>query len=373
MRKVAVGTPQPSVGVKKAERLSRLIRDDIMLGRLQPGAPLPTQGELGQRYGIGASTASVALARLAQEGLVVRIPGQGSFVARNRGVNVATRSIEFVRPGGGLGRERRTTELAIIEDWTRYTQSRGWKAHWHHMNEAETLDLEQLVEQFDDAAGVIAMIRLTLGPDFVRRLYERGVPAVAVAMRETPHDPAPFPMVGWDRVQMGRAAAEHVIQRGYRRIAFVYHRWPQSTQQIARFHVGFLDAVQEHQLPIPAQWLIGVNDAEDCRQKVAALLAGNDRPEALCLDNGRHAAGAEEIALAMGLNVPRDLALMCCNGGIFAEEAPVPISDVMYDFTDIVAKAVELIEQLEPGFKPDMSDLKPPVMIPARLRVRESC
>src|SRR5262245_2585022 len=52
------------------------------IARLQPDDPLPTEAELGRRFGVSRMTAREGIRRLVDQGLLYRVRGRGSFVAR---------------------------------------------------------------------------------------------------------------------------------------------------------------------------------------------------------------------------------------------------------------------------------------------------
>jgi GntR family transcriptional regulator len=60
------------------------IRQQIDSQSLPPGAPLPTEDELGATYGVSRSVVRQALGQLAEWGLIVRQRGRGSVVAPHR-------------------------------------------------------------------------------------------------------------------------------------------------------------------------------------------------------------------------------------------------------------------------------------------------
>ena len=57
------------------------LRAQIMDGRLEPNAKLPTEGDLSSKYDASRNTVREAIRRLTDEGLLESRPGQGTFVA----------------------------------------------------------------------------------------------------------------------------------------------------------------------------------------------------------------------------------------------------------------------------------------------------
>ncbi|WP_309066200.1 GntR family transcriptional regulator [Microbacterium sp.] len=66
------------------DQLRQLIIDHIHRENLQPGDGLPGEHRLCEQYGISRTVVRQALAQLEHEGLVERVKGKGTFVARPR-------------------------------------------------------------------------------------------------------------------------------------------------------------------------------------------------------------------------------------------------------------------------------------------------
>ena len=64
--------------VRVREYVRALVRDS------EPGAPAPSERELVQRFGVARMTVRQALDALVAEGLLLRVPGRGTFVAPPR-------------------------------------------------------------------------------------------------------------------------------------------------------------------------------------------------------------------------------------------------------------------------------------------------
>src|SRR6516164_7428856 len=68
------------------------ISQRISRGEYAPGSQLPSESELSRELGVSRVTVREALRVLAQEGLLVKVQGKGTFVSDNAAVHQPTRS-----------------------------------------------------------------------------------------------------------------------------------------------------------------------------------------------------------------------------------------------------------------------------------------
>lgn len=83
-------------------RIEQALRERI--AALRPGDELPSDAELCREFRVSRMTARNAMQRLAEEGLLVRRPGRGSFVAEAPAHRRATRLMTFSHEMRRLGR-----------------------------------------------------------------------------------------------------------------------------------------------------------------------------------------------------------------------------------------------------------------------------
>lgn len=62
------------------QQLAHILRDQIGTGKIKPGAALPPESRLVQKFQVSRVTARQALDLLAAEGLIVRKQGKGTYV-----------------------------------------------------------------------------------------------------------------------------------------------------------------------------------------------------------------------------------------------------------------------------------------------------
>lgn len=195
------------------------IREDSRTGALRPDEMLPPVRELSATYGLSAQTVSLELRRLVAEGLLYSVPRVGIF--RSRGVVDAGAALLFLAPP--------TYSLAEVAMHTTRLQVGFEKRAAQLGMSSLQLPLNLALEShtrgtLPELAGVFdASQELDRWPD---------TPDVALVQYSTPsaagddRSDAPEVRSAVDRVYFdneggGRAAAEHLLHQGHRKIAFL--------------------------------------------------------------------------------------------------------------------------------------------------------
>ncbi|MNC46103.1 HTH-type transcriptional repressor CytR [compost metagenome] len=131
------------------------------------------------------------------------------------------------------------------------------------------------------------------------------------------------PIVSWQRMELPEIASvamnqydgymlglEHLIQRGYTRIANAFGR-PSSMNTLSRIN-AYKDMMRKYGLPVHPHWSrTGVYSIRQGEQLVRELLGGaEERPNAILCANDLVAAGIVSEARRQQLRIPEDLAVV---------------------------------------------------------------
>lgn len=178
-------------GVALWKQIAERIEAEIVEGRLGPGARLPTEAELAERFGVNRHTLRRALATLTDQGLVEATPGRGTFVREpplRYPIGPRTRFSEIVsaegrEPGGRVVGSRvepaapdvaSALKIAPGEDVLRVDMVREADgvpitcgSHWYAADRCRDLDL------IAAATGSVTRALETLGLGDYRRLETR--------------------------------------------------------------------------------------------------------------------------------------------------------------------------------------------------------
>ena len=177
--------------------------------------------------------------------------------------------------------------------------------------EREEEQLRALLGWFPSALVVTGRRHTPAALALLRQAQARGTPVIEIWDHHPEVGAERFTQIGFDHEQVGRAMAEHLIERGYRSLAYVDSGVAEDFRAHERGD-GFVAAarrrrVAARRVTAPAGEAIGAG-----RQALAALLRADGQPKvrAAAFANDHLACGALLEAHSRGLAVPRDLALL---------------------------------------------------------------
>jgi LacI family transcriptional regulator, galactose operon repressor len=156
-------------------------------------------------------------------------------------------------------------------------------------------------------------------------LVARGVPVVLLDRRSADGRRC---SVAVDDVLGGRLAAEHLVERGHRRLAFV--GGPHRIRQVADRLQGasaVLAAAGVEPLRVVERPGLTLDDGQRAGEELAALDAAS-RPTAVFCANELLALGVLQALTTAGLRIPDDVAIVGYDDIAYAAAAAVPLSSV---------------------------------------------
>ena len=228
----------------------------------------------------------------------------------------------------------------------------------------EAAHLDVLREQ--RVRGVLLTPTAELSPA-VEALRSRGTPVVLVDRRAPTLEEC---AVAVDDVLGGRLAAEHLLERGHRRIAFI--GGPSRLPQVQERHAGVVAAVCEatggqEALTVVTPDALTVAGGREAAVQIVGLRGGR-RPTAAICANDLLALGVLQEMVRQGVRVPEEFAIVGYDDIDFAAAAAVPLTSVHKPRYELGRRAAKLLLSEAAG---DGHQHQQPVFEPT-LVVRES-
>ena len=110
------GDIQPDTGVSKHRQLVAILREHAQ-NVCRPGQAIPSERELTQRFGVARMTVRHAIDSLVEDGVLERVIGVGTFVARPK-----METLTFTRPRSS---STETPDCGTMAVWPRL-KGAGW-------------------------------------------------------------------------------------------------------------------------------------------------------------------------------------------------------------------------------------------------------
>ncbi len=362
-----------SVGRYKYQDITDRLRAAINHGNYPTGV-LPRETDLVEHFGVSRVTVNRAVRRLADEGIVRRVKGQGTFINGVDGGLTLMNEVGLVMRSSGhfydalYNAVRR--ELLARDSFPVTLGLCPWNDEDPNAMAAWNNSVRALME-----SPVRAVIIEGSGYSH-RRLAEQypHKPLNFIYCYDAP-GPVPAPAVLADFRAATRLATRHLIEQGHRRIA-LYTLDPFDTPNDDPSHVanspiqqlrqGYLDAMRNHGLY--ADILIADEETSgqspDAADRLRGYLARPNRPTAMVCTLDCLAVAVVMRAIELGLAIPNDLAVTGLYDTPWATLSPVQLTSVSLGEEEMGRRAVDVTWGVP---YPDQ-----PILVKPRLVVRQS-
>ncbi len=192
--------------------------------------------------------------------------------------------------------------------------------------------------------GVIARASVTLQ----NRLRRLGTPLVNVVFQ---YHRAGIAGVFSDPNRMGQLAAEHIIDRGFRRLVGMFDQLSRHTSVMAEAF-----AVRAEQAGVECRMLKLVERPYDdargwskIEKQILAVLSSVTPPVGIFVANAETARLLVQHAIANGVHVPQELAVMCQHNIDSIVSVPPQISSIDSNYERVGYEAAALLDRLMNG------------------------
>jgi LacI family transcriptional regulator len=187
--------------------------------------------------------------------------------------------------------------------------------------------------------------------DLVKYFARTNAPRVEASLL-CPH--IQVPRVAGDNLLIGRAAAMHFLERGFKHFA-----WAPCLEDPVNLerHRGYSQALAENKVAchvLPQAYRLNGRQLEMAwlvhRESLVAALLGLPRPLAVFCFNDWIAADLMGICEGEGLSIPEDVAVFGVDNDLsVCESIPVPLSSVWHDLERVAYEAAALLDRLMDG------------------------
>lgn len=184
-----------------------------------------------------------------------------------------------------------------------------------------------------------------VNPGFLQKLEELQFPNVILGRPKDIDMESDW--VDINNTQAGALAVKHLLGNGYRRIAFVSDGYDKLFNQ-DRIE-GYCRELTAEGIAVDQSLIIhGEADHESGCACARELLTPESRPDAIICSNDRMALGVLRTAKAMGIRVPEELGIVCCDNTAVTELAQPDITSIDVDTFELGLQVAEtLINRIE--------------------------
>jgi len=346
----------------KYRQLKEILREEINKRKLRPGDRIPSEERIAEKYGVSLGTVRQAMAELANEGLIYKEQGRGTFVAEKKRGKTFTIGLLLTDIGNPFFSQ-------IARSIQEKAHLLGYSMIYYNTNdqlsrEAESIDM--LIKRRVD--GVILVPVLKDGEEKLMQKL-RGNDISFVYLDRYLNEPASDYIIV-DNFCGVRQSMEYLISLGHKRIGCISAQ--PYTWVLEQRVKAYKKIVRENNLAMEDS-LVQISDLPDDKGGYDAankLFSMKNRPTAIFATNDIIAIGAYKAAKDKGIRIPQDLSLVGFDDIEVSSHLEVPLTTVSQPINKMGEMAVKILA--EKGKKENPEKVQKIVLEP-KLVIRESC
>lgn len=348
------------------EEIYAQLAEEIRSGQRAPGERVETERELAQKHHVSRITSKRALNMLAEEGLVVRRRGLGTFVTdpadKSEKPPMPRASFSFREPPAkrlGLIMEDlgETYALSLFYQIDRKATEAGFQtclsvSYGDQMRERTAL--HQLLSL--DVQGIIVLP--AHGQYYNTDLLRLVLDHFPIVIIDRPLAGIPAPSVYTDNLSAAGKLTETLIAKGHQNIGFFTAALNEASSLEER-HAGYVQALKDHGLAelaplalprISRMGMFGESPQEEPQEPAAISAWLHSHPEVTAVIASEYglAKWTKIVADELGLRVPEDLAI-CCFDEKYGYLGDYEFTHMRQDAPAIATKAMELMRAMLEG------------------------
>ncbi len=342
--------PQP-LYLQLMERLKKMMAEMNVRGEKL----LPSERNLCRLFAVSHTTVRLALKELEVSGLLLRVPGKGTFLAEPPQKDTSGALVYGVILEDLAGGRMTDFRLRLLAGIRRYVQTCDVSL----MLLGEEDEIYMSLAQSGRLAGII-ITNPMLSDHRLRELRQLNLPLVTIGR-------PPMRGIAWvdnDNVAVGRAMTEHLLERNCRKIGFIGldRNFTVTADRLS----GYKEALAKAGLSAHRNWIAFRGAGAKAGYREAAELISGGVDGIVCMDD-LIALGALHYLHETGRRCPEDIALIGCNNSSFVDFSYPPLTSLEIEPERIGEEAVRTLEALRKS-----QDRPLGVVVPFQLLARRS-
>jgi len=308
-------------------QLKEHIRDEIAGGRLASGERLPTTKQMAGRYGVCHKTVQLAMRTLAREGLLIRRPHHGTYVA--------SAPVERLRGHGGEQRVALLLQYADEEfmkgPFVRELIS-GVMGTASELGCTIEFSVYSTFDKVSFGGRLDACLLIRPSREEALRIKRLGMPTLLL---DVAHPRTGLGCVQTDNASGIQQAVQHLVSLGHRRILYVHSDYieTRSFSGTERFHAFRAEAARCG-LPLEDYTALGA--------RLEERLAG-PAFTAILTDGYQSTLNTLRTLHRKGIVFPDDVSLVAFDDVELAEYMPAPLTVVRQRLEEVGAEGLRLV------------------------------